>query len=174
LWYSIILRGIKKFNNKEIDMKSRLGIILAMLMALIALTFSACAPTDSTLGDGVIDPVEAAFIQVAVGASMSALPETIKPSFTVTKALIEARDTSLIEIVEVKFIDILLAAEIAKLDLDPLTAQSCNDLLVLIKARLKQQFTDVGISEDSRLVMVWQVVDIVHNTAQARLAMVAQ
>ena len=67
-------------------MKSR---ILAVIFVAIISIISGCANTSKTLGDGKIDAVESASINVAVGVAFSAKPETIVPAYAVTTALLQ-------------------------------------------------------------------------------------
>ena len=145
-----------------------IGLVMCVFLAL-----QGCA-TDgtSTIGDGKIDPVEAAVIQLSVGASMAAYPKTVIPAFEVTSALLALRDDNTIEIIELSSLDSALTIETAKLNLDPLTLQSFNDLVEVVKASIAQKLDVQGILPDEKLVVAWKVVEIVNATAKARIGLV--
>ena len=138
-----------------------------------SLVFGGCAQNGtSTIGNGQVDPVEAAVIQLSVGTIMAAYPKTIVPAFQVTSALLALKVNDTSNIIELINLDEALKAETAKLNLDPLTLQSFNDLVVLVKASLNQQLESQGLVLDSdKLVVAWKVVEIVNNTAKARIYM---
>ena len=137
-----------------------------------SLVLGGCAQNGtSTIGDGQVDPVEAAVIQLSVGTIMAAYPKTIVPAFQVTSALLALKSSDA-SIVVLNDLDAILKEETAKLNLDPLTLQSFNDLVVLVKASLNQQLANQGIAlDDEKLVVAWKVVEIVNQTAKARLYM---
>ena len=138
-----------------------------------SLVLGGCAQNGtSTIGSGQVDPVEAAVIQLSVGTIMAAYPKTIVPAFQVTSALLALKVNDASNIIELVNLDEALKAETDKLNLDPLTLQSFNDLVVLVKASLNQQLESQGLVLDSeKLVVAWKVVEIVNNTAKARLYM---
>ena len=142
-----------------------LGLVLSVFLVL-----QGCA-TDgtSTFGDGKVDPVESALIQLSVGATMAANPKLIVPSFQVTNVLLALKEGSTMDIVDLANLDSILGAEVAKLDLDPLTLQSFNDLIVLVKASLMQQIDSTPMLDSDKLVVAWKVVEIVNATAKVRL-----
>jgi hypothetical protein len=150
-----------------------LKMLLAGVFLSLTLALTSCAPNGgTTLGDGQVDPVEAAVIQLSVGATMAAYPKTIVPAFQVTSAMLAMKTGSTSSIVELSGLDEILKAETAKLNLDPITLQSFNDLIVLVKASLNQQLANQGIAlDDEKLVVAWKVVEIVNATAKARLFM---
>ena len=59
--------------------------------------------------------------------------------------------------------------EIDKLNLDPLTRQSARDLVALIKAQIMQQLNVQGPPQSTKMLVVKQIVQIVHDTAAARI-----
>lgn len=154
-------------------MLKKLKMLFAGVLLSLSLALTACTPNGgTTLGDGQVDLVEAAVIQLSVGATMAAYPKTIMPAFEVTSALLALKTGSTTDIVELSGLDAALKAETDKLNLDPLTLQSFNDLVVLVKASLNQQLANQGIAlDDEKLVVAWKVVEIVNETAKARLYM---
>ena len=145
-------------------------VISLPLVCFVALIFG-CAQ-NSTLVDGTVDPVEIAVIQVAVGAAMSNLPSTVIPAYSVTSALLATRADESSTPIKIEEFDNRVKSEMEKLNLDPLTLQSCNELITLIEAKINQKLSGLGVPEDKRLVVVWQVIEVVNRTAQARLNMV--
>ena len=141
----------------------------SLVIALCSVLFlSACNPNGgSSIGDGKVDIVEAAVIQVAVGAAMSAKPELIAPSYAVSTALLTFIDTS--AVTSPSMLEPVLDKEIDKLNLDPLTRQSARDLVALIKAQIMQQLNVQGPPPSTKMLVVKQIVQIVHDTAAARI-----
>ena len=151
---------------------NKISKVLVTSLLGASLVLGGCAQTStSTIGNGQVDPVEAATIQLSVGTIMAAYPKTIVPALQVTSALLAIKNNTT-NIVELNDLDILLKAETAKLNLDPLTLQSFNDLIVLVKASINQKLESQGVILDNeKLVVAWKVVEIVNNTAKARIYM---
>lgn len=145
-----------------------------ILAVLILSGLFGCTQGVHSISDQGVDPVEAAVIQVAVGAAMAALPDTIVPAYGVTSALLAERTNELAGAVNLEVFDDIVRKEINKLNLDPLTLQSCNELVVLVEAKISQQFSGLSVPDADRLVVVWQVIEIVNKTAEARLEMAPQ
>ena len=122
--------------------------------------------------DGKIDAVEAATIRLAVGAALSAKPETIKPAYAVSTALLATINT-LDYAVLVSVVDKAIQNEVNKLNLDNLTKQSFNDLIVLVKAQIKQQINvsidTSDIISEQRKVLISDILKIVQEASSARL-----
>ena len=140
----------------------------SLVIALCSVLFlSACNPNGgSSIGDGKVDIVEAAVIQVAVGAAMSAKPELIAPSYAVSTALLTMLDAS--TITSPSMLETVLGKEIDKLNLDPLTRQSVRDLVALIKAKIVQEL-NLTDAPNTKMIVLKQIVQIVHDTAAARI-----
>ena len=141
------------------------SIVIALCSVLL---LSACNPNGgTTIGDGKVDMVEAAVIQIAVGAAMTAKPELIAPSYAVSTALLTLIDTNVVT--SPSMLEPVLDKEIDKLNLDPLTRQSARDLIALIKAQIMQQLNIEGPPPSTKMLVVKQIVQIVHDTAAARI-----
>jgi len=140
------------------------------LAILAALSTQGCA-NSNFMTDTNIDPVEAATIQLSVGAAMAAYPKTVVPAFQVSSALLAVKNSDT-NLVALSFLDDELAKETAKLNLDPLTLQSFNDLILLVRVSINNKLSDSNIPENEKLVMVWKVVEIVNATAKARIDLV--
>lgn len=140
----------------------------SIVIALCSILFlSACNPNkSSSIGDGKVDIVEAAVIQVAVGAAMSAKPELIAPSYAVSTALLTMLDAS--TTTSPSMLETVLGKEIDKLNLDPLTHQSVRDLVTLIKAKIVQEL-NLTDAPNTKMVVLKQIVQIVHDTAAVRI-----
>lgn len=141
------------------------SILITLFCSVLFL--SACNPNGgSSIGDGKVDIVEAAVIQVAVGAAMSAKPELIAPSYAVSTALLTMLDAS--TITSPSMLETVLGKEIDKLNLDPLTRQSVLDLVALIKAKIVQEL-NLTDAPNTKMIVLKQIVQIVHDTAAARI-----
>lgn len=148
------------------------NFIVGLLMCVVVALQGCAADGTSTIGDGKIDPVEAATIQLVVGVTMANYPDTIMPAFQVTSALMALKTSDAEGIIALSVLDAALAKETAKLNLDPLTLQSFNELVVLVKANLAQLLDAQGLLDEEKLVMAWQVVDIVNATAKSRIGLI--
>ena len=140
----------------------------SIVIAICSILFlAACNPNGgTTIGDGKVDMVEAAVIQAAVGAAMSAKPELIAPSYAVSTALLTMLDAS--TITSPSMLETVLGKEIDKLNLDPLTRQSVHDLVALIKAKIVQEL-NLTDAPNTKMIVLKQIVQIVHDTAAARI-----
>ena len=144
---------------------------LFLVLLLIGLCFGlgACgSQTSTTLGNGKVDPTEAAALRVAVGLAFTARPTAVAPAYAVSTAILAGLADG--QAVPLDAIDGAIAQETAKLKLDPATLQSFNDLILLAKAEITQKLsTDTDAT--ARQVVVRDVVTIVQQTAAARLGM---
>lgn len=125
----------------------------------------------TTIGDGKIDPVEAATISFAVGIAMSARPSAILPAYGVSTALLALLSDNT-QSVTIPILDAAVAKEVAKLNLDPITKQSFNDLVTLIKAEISSRLKVPNLGESEKLIVVKQFIQIVHDSAAARLEII--
>jgi hypothetical protein len=140
------------------------------LLLVIMLVLSGCAGT-STIGNGKIDPVEEATIRLAVGAALSAMPAAAIPAYMVSTglmAVIGTGDASL-----PGNIDVVIEKETSKLKMDQETKLVFADFLALVKAEVKQRLAGTGISENSRIVLIKQLVKIVNDVSRARVTPVS-
>jgi len=142
--------------------------IMMLFMVMLCFMLAGCNGVSSNVGDGQVDAVEAATIRLAVGAAMSAKPETVVPAYAVTKTLLAVMDGS--EAVKVGDLEAALDDRIDTLNLTPLERQSVSDLVALVKANIVDRIS--GISPDLKLVVVRAVIEIVHDSAAARLQMI--
>jgi hypothetical protein len=141
---------------------------LSALFLFLLFCISACVGTQqSTIGDGKVDEVEAASIRVAVGLAFAARPDTIAPAYAVTTALLAGMKAG--AVVELPNLDGIIAKEVALLKLDPLTAANFDDLITLVKAKIKAQVTLPNLPDTQKMVVVKQVVEIVQQSAALRL-----
>lgn len=148
------------------------NITIFLLAIFTAMIVGACAGPGpdgkSTFGDGKVDQVEAASIRVAVGLALGAKPEAVAPSYAVSTAVLALMPAGGGEPVDVSLIDAAIAKETGKLNLDHLTRQSFDDLVLLARAKIVEQIgakTEVS----AKLVVVREVVAIIQQSAAARL-----
>lgn len=157
----------KPSDKKPVSRTGGTGVMLLFLL-VFCMTAAGCNGVSSSVGDGKVDAVEAATIRLAVGAAMSAKPETIVPAYAVTKTLLAVMDGS--EAVQVRDLESALDERIDNLHLTPLERQSVSDLVTLVRANITDRIS--GIAPDLKLVVVRAVIEIVHETAYARLQMI--
>ena len=146
-------------------------LLSVCLLLLFATTFYGCSTSSSTIvsniGDGKVDEVEAASINLAVGIYLSANPKIIKPTYDISTILLEIIDGNVVTSVSV--LDTYLNAEVSKLNFDNATLQSFKDLVVLVKARIAQDLKAIDISENDKVIVVRDVIRIVQQAAYTRL-----
>ena len=151
-------------------MKKLLSVVMILLL-LVSLT--SCTGTTGTssvvgnIGDGKVDEVEAASINLVVGAFLFANPKLIKPTYDVSSVLLAVIDNK--TITTVALLDGFLNSEVDKLNFDKVTTQSFKDLVKLVKAKMVQDLTISNIPESQNLVIVREVVSIVQQAAYVRL-----
>ena len=151
-------------------MKKLLSVVMILLL-LVSLT--SCTGTTGTssvvgnIGDGKVDEVEAASINLVVGAFLFANPKLIKPTYDVSSVLLAVIDNK--TITTVALLDGFLNSEVDKLNFDKVTTQSFKDLVKLVKAKMVQDLTISNIPESQKLVIVREVVSIVQQAAYVRL-----
>lgn len=141
------------------------GLMATLFIGLIVSIFIGCTGK-SNVGDGKIDAVEEAEIRVAVGLVLSAKPELVPVAALVTSKLLDVMSDDYLSALSI--VDIVIASETETLKLTPEEKISFNDLVVLVKAKILSQVGE-GTGDNSRLVMVKQVIRIVNESANARL-----
>ena len=146
-----------------------LTIALALVLALV-FSFGCTQPNETTIGNGKVDPVEAATVRVAVGMAFTARPDTVAPAYAVSDALLTMLDASRDQSALVTTINQTLAGETAKLNLDAGTAASFADLVALVEAQIVARLAEANITASQRMVVVRDIVAIVHDTAAMRMA----
>ncbi len=141
--------------------------LVTVLMLSTMLILNASAGGQSTIGNGKVDLVEAATIQVAVGLAFSAKPQTVVPAYAVTTALLKimSNDT---EQVQPSMIKILVVKELEKLKLDKLTMLSMIDLMNLVEAEIKTKI-DIQVQDSNKMVIIKQVIQIIHDSSEVRI-----
>lgn len=142
-----------------------------LIIVLLVVCSSCSCATTSTVGNGKVDPVEAATIQLAVGLALMSKPEAIIPAYGVSTALLAIMSDN-ITTVTVQLVEQSVAKEVAKLKLDPLTQQSFNDLIVLVKAEIITTIDTNNIQGSDKLVVIREIIQIVHDSAEVRLKVV--
>lgn len=140
------------------------------VMLSIAVLLNACAGGQSTIGNGKVDLVEAATIQVAVGLAFSAKPQTIVPAYAVSTALLKIMSKDQEKVIPSMIKD-MVKLEIDKLKLDALTKASMLDLYQLIEAEVKSKI-DLQVDASNKMIIIQQLVQIVHDSAEARMGII--
>ncbi|MBV5346659.1 hypothetical protein JZU46_00280 [bacterium] len=135
----------------------------------ICLALMSCVANTSTIGNGKVDTIEKAEISLAVGIAFRVHPEAIIPAYGVSTALL-AIMTDGVAPVTLDLVEKSVAKEVTKLKLDSLELQSFNDLLVIVKEQIKVTINTNNIVDVSaQLVVVKDIIQIVHDSAAARL-----
>lgn len=137
------------------------------LLFVVLFFLAGCGTSGMINVDGNVDEVEAALIRAAVGLSMSVAPETVPPAYAVSTAILSRIDGSSVLLSD---LDTAVTAEVDSLDLVPVERQSLLDLVALVRARIIQQLKDKGVADaDQRMIVVRQVIEIVRQSAAARM-----
>lgn len=145
-------------------MKKIFGALFVILFLV-----TSCSTT-STIGNGKLDPIEAATINLAVSMALQAYPEATLPAYGVATALLALlADNAKKEMVSLSMLDEVLKNETDKLKLDPVTKQAFNDLVVIVKTEIENNINMAGMSEADKLVVVMDVVKVVQQTASLKL-----
>ncbi len=133
-------------------------------------TLSSCNQVNiqSTIGNGKIDPVEKATMQLAVGMAMNEKPNSIIPAYMVTNELISLNNDNN-NVTSIEEYNLFVRKQIDILNLDPMTKQSAIDLYVLIREIIIQTLKNEGISEDQRYIVIMDIVKIINKSAKDRL-----
>ncbi len=155
--------------NKTSAWNVMVGIMIIMLLVGLYGLFG-CAPnsgSNSTLGNGKVDAVEAATLRVAVGLAFTARPDTVAPAYAVSTALLAGLSADYVALPQA--VDGIIKRETDRLNLDPATLAAFDDLLLLIKAEITQRISADAVDDPGKRVMVRDLVAIVQETAAARL-----
>jgi hypothetical protein len=143
--------------------------LINLIITCVTLSLFACANNTSTIGNGKIDPVELATINLAVGVAFSTNPQAIVPAYGVSTALLAVMNSNAAA-VSVEVIEATIKKEVQQLKLDPLTQQSFNDFVVLVKAEIATIIKKENIQGSAeRLVVIKDVIQIINKSAEARL-----
>jgi len=143
-------------------------LIITLLFTMVLLMgASGCSSKTSGIGDGKVDAIEAATIQIAVGLAMTAKPETVAPAYAVSTALLAVMDGA--DPVGLDTLNAVLAERTAQLELTAGERQSVMALVGLVRAGIKKQLNLPDIKASQKLVVVRDVLEIVRATASARL-----
>jgi len=143
------------------------GVLLLLALILFAAFGCGGSSGSTTVGNGKIDPVEAATLRVAVGLAFTARPDTVAPAHAVATALLNGLSAETIALPLA--VDTIVAREVAQLHLDPATLASFNDLLALIKAEIMQRLPVTALPDPDKRILVRQLITIIQETAAARM-----
>ncbi len=146
-----------------------LTIALALVLALV-FSFGCTQPNENTIGNGKVDPVEAATIRLAVGVAFTARPDTVVPAYAVSDALLAILDAGSSTETLVTTINETIAKETSKLNLDAATAASFADLVALVEAQIVAKMKELNITASEKVIVVRDIIAIVHDTAAIRIA----
>lgn len=150
-----------------------MGLMIALLCGLsLAFLFGCGKQQGGTIGDGKVDQVEAATIQVAVGLAMTARPDTVAPAYAVSTAILAVLDAGNDETTLAAAIDTALTAKLEELHLDAPTKASVQDLALLIRAQIMEQLSAANLPASEKRVVVRDVIAVVQQTAASRLGVV--
>lgn len=136
----------------------------AVLSILFILLANGCKENVTTIGNGKVDVIEAATIQVAVDLALTSHPEAVEPAYKVSSELLKVLSS---EAVIPSMLGSVLDKELGKLQLDPQTLVILSSLIETIESGIK---AEIGTSSNaSKILVIRQVVQIVNNTAQAHI-----
>lgn len=141
--------------------------IIALLLAIL---LTGCATQTGLITvDGKLDDTEKAVIGLTVDAALAAKPSAVAPAYAVSTALLASKDAVLGQSVLVSYLDTVIEAEVQKLGLTPAGYQDFKFLVAIVKSKIKLDLDVQGISENDRLVFVFDVVKVVNDVAKARM-----
>lgn len=143
---------------------------LVAVMLSFAVMLNACAGGKTTLGNGKVDLVEAATIQVAVGLAFSAKPQTIVPAYAVSTALLKIMSNDTEKVIP-SMLKSIVGDEIGKLKLDQLTTLAMIDLINLIETEIKSKL-DLQTEDSNKMIIIKQVIQIIHDSAETRMGII--
>jgi len=109
--------------------------------------------------DGKIDNTEAAYIRIAVGVAFTARPDLVAPAYTVSSSLLEGQFL-------IADLDAAIRAKAAEKGLQPGDTALLIDLKTAIAAEVAAK---ISIPAGSESAVIGQVIQIVNETAKARL-----
>lgn len=145
-----------------------------IIIAIIAIAMAGCGAQGVTLiptgvGDNNVDEVERAEINLAVSAVLRNNPDLISPAYTVSSALLERIDGRQDE--SLSFIETAYNEQLDVLDLNPQDRADFLSLVSLVRAAIRRQLraTENEFSDLKYSVVIRDVIEVVHNAAQARL-----
>lgn len=140
---------------------------LFLVLCVFMFSLSACTQTGtSTIGNGKIDTLEMATIQIAVGLAMNQKPETVIPSYLVTNELL-ALDAN--KVASFDDYNLIVQKQIDSLNLDPMTKASALDLYMVVKEIIVSTLNKQGISEDQKYIVMMDIVKVINKSAKIRL-----
>lgn len=137
-----------------------------MCVAMAVLVLSGCA--GCKVGDGKVDVVEAGVIRVAVGLAMSSRPESVRPAYAVSTALLKVINPDYVS--EASAFDLALVRELDALGLSGPERLAFMDLVAAIRGIIIDQLKSPPNTE-SRLVVIAEVLQIVRESAASRIAL---
>lgn len=135
--------------------------------------FQCTSNNTASIGDGKVDEVESATIRVAVGMTFTAKPELVPIAYGVSTALLDMIGTNTIS-TTTDMLSFAVDAQLNKLNLDAATKASFNDLVNLIKVKIKAQIKDVPVDQNEKIIVIRDIVKIIQETALARMATVTK
>lgn len=141
--------------------------LMCVVMAVVVL--SGCA--GCKVGDGKVDVVEAGVIRVAVGVAMSSRPESIRPAYAVSTALLKVISTDYVA--EASAIDLAIARELDAIGLSGPDRLAFMDLVSSVMGIIIDQLKSSPTAE-SRRVLIGQVLQIVRESAASRISLETQ
>lgn len=153
-------------------MKQAIASLLVLVsFVCLAIGCVSCSVNDgkmsTTIGDGVFDAREQAYFRVLVGAALTSYPNTPAPVYAATGAMLAVLDassagdnTALMELINV---------ECAKIKIKPALQPSFDDLMALLQADMFSVLDGNAIPTDKRLEIVKQMLEIINQSAKARM-----
>jgi hypothetical protein len=136
-------------------------------IAILSMLISGCAGDGTgTVGNGKIDAVEAATIQLAVGVIMNAHPEVVPIANIVSTELLEFIDGD--SSTTVSMVDAFLVKKVDNLNLDVYAKASFMELVTLVKAEIANRIGKVEYT-GKEMVIVSDFLKIVQSAARQRM-----
>lgn len=138
--------------------------LMCLVMAVAVL--SGCA--GCKVGDGKVDIVEAGVIRVAVGVAMSSRPESVRPAYVVSTALLKVIGPDYVS--EASVIDLAIARELDEIGLSGPERLAFIDLASAVRGIIIDQLKSSTTAE-SRRVIIYDVLQIVRDSSAARITL---
>jgi len=145
------------------------NLFLTLIIFMFSLTSCNQINIQSTIGNGKLDPIEKATIQLAVGIAMNEKPDSIIPAYMVTNELIALNNNTNNSVFTLEEYNLFVRKQVDSLDFDQMTKQSAIDLYVLVKEIIIGTLKSEGISEDQKYIIVMDIVKIINQSAKGRL-----
>ena len=142
-------------------------LMLCMLFSLVLAGCSSTTPVFNNIGDGKIDAVEAASLNLVIGLYMDKNNSVIKPAYYISSILIDLIDNK--TIISADEIDSFIIKEANKTKIDKETLNMINDLVVLIKAKVSSDLQSMNLSSNDKLVLVVEILKIIQTASEARI-----